>query len=163
MSLKSILASEGLIKTSKLHVHSNVVVTPVMQAVITAYEKLFFGGSLTNKNSGVVSLYTYTEGYVLKTIPAEYGSYPSVGGDFEVGYRKSDPRTEEVRKFVSLEVTFFPDGKFMIVLNEPSMLREGRFDTEERILVKSRGFGPAGMKALIEAKKTFEFWNSKFV
>lgn len=45
MSLKSILASEGLIKTSKLHVSPNVVVTPVMQAVITAYEKLFFAGS----------------------------------------------------------------------------------------------------------------------
>lgn len=163
MSLKSILASEGLIKTSKLHISPKVVVTPVMQAVITAYEKLFFAGSLQNKNSGVVSLYTYTEGYVTKTIPAEYGSYPSVGGDYEIGYVKSDPRTEKVRKFLSLEVTFFPDGKIMIALNEPSTLRDGRFDTEEKILVKSRGFGPAGMKALIEAKKTFDFWNDKFV
>lgn len=163
MSLKSILASEGLIKTSKLHVSPNVVVTPVMQAVITAYEKLFHAGSLRENNSGVVTLHTYTEGYVTKKIPAGYGSYPSVGGDKEIGYVISDPRTERVRKFLSLEVLFFPDGKISFVLNEPSMLRDGRFDTEERILAKSRGFGPVGMKALIEAKKTFDFWNDKFV
>lgn len=86
-----------------------------------------------------------------------------MGGDKEIGYVISDPRTERVRKFLSLEVLFFPDGKISFVLNEPSMLRDGRFDTEERILAKSRGFGPVGMKALIEAKKTFDFWNDKFV
>jgi hypothetical protein len=160
---KAILA--GLVKASKLRVSPKVVVTPEIQEAITAYDKLFARpGILQALPSGTVRLSTYTEGYAPRVIPGEYGSYPSVGGDHEVGYVVRESQTEEVRILVSLEVKFYPDGRVVVVLEEPgSSFHKGKYDPEENILVQGRGFGSAGVKALIRAKKTFAFWEARFV
>ena len=166
MSLRSILASEGLIKTAKVYVSPKVAVTPAMQEAMVVFEKLWdYGGSLEERG-GAVHLSTYREGYLPVRIPAEYGSYPSVGGDYEVGYTKSDARTEELRAMVSVDVSFFPDGKVQVELSEPKYPVSGRSgwaSNDEKILSQGRGFGPAGKRALLAAKKRFEYWQAQFV
>jgi hypothetical protein len=167
MSLRSILASEGLLKISKLRIPSDVDVTPVMQKAITAYEKLFSYGALRNTGSGTVTLSAFQDGYVSKKIPPTYGSYPSVGGDYNIGYEREEGQTAEVKFLVSLEVTFFPNDKVEVVLSEP--VEHGRawhkqphrFENQRVTLYSGRGFGPKGVMALTEARKKFDYWSSQ--
>ena len=87
-----------------------------------------------------------------------------MGGDYEIGYMVRESQTEEVRVIVSLEVKFYPDGRVMVVLAEPGIsFHKGKYESEENILVQGQGFGSAGVKALIRAKKTFELWEARFV
>lgn len=152
-------------KTAKVYVSPKVEVTPAMQEAMAAFERLWDYGGRLEERGGAVHLSTYREGYMQVLIPAQYSSSPSVGGDYEVGYQKTAPQTKELRTMVSLDVSFFPDGKVKVELSEPNYPVSGSSgwaNNEERILYRGRGFGPAGKRALAIANARFEHWEAQF-
>jgi hypothetical protein len=153
-------------KTAKVYVSPKVEVTPAMQEAMAAFERLWDYGGRLEERGGAVHLSTYREGYIPVKIPAQYSSYSSVGGDYEVGYQKTAPQTKELRTMVSLDVSFFPDGKVKVELSEPKYPVSGSSgwaNSEEKILSQGRGFGPARKRALAIAKMRFEHWVAQFV
>jgi len=88
-----------------------------------------------------------------------------IKGAINIPYKETPDQVVELRVMVYVNVEFSPDGRVRVLLSEPSEPLSGRqwADTKEKVLLKSRGFGPAGMRALKKADERFKYWQKKFV
>ena len=147
--------------TANVFVSSKVVGLPVHQKAVDAFKKAapereVFGGLRLENRRGVVTLSTYTEGYVARTIYGRVGVMTSVGGDYRTAYKETDDRVVEERKMLAVQVTFKDNGSVEVVLHPGDI-------EAAQVLFKGRGFGRKAESVIKDVMVKFKRHKAKYV
>ena len=143
-------------------ISSNVQLTPTIQKIIDVFKSVdpegkMMSGAIVHQEKGLTNIRISSEFYYNLYIGAEYGSYPSIGGDYEIGYTKREKRTERSKYRFDLLASVDASNNVVIKYSRDTgelpydwRRRDGNYLNilDEKILSKSRGFGATSISAV---------------